>query len=125
MIPQGTSLIDTSYFDNLTAQVNAIQGGNACAELQKIINDAGASIEAELTAIRDQIAKILPLISLPTSLGSVIAWISSFAAPMIAAYANLLATEAAVLAAVGRLESAVAAAAGRLVSCSITLPSIT
>lgn len=126
MIPQGTSLIDTSYFDSLTAQVNGIQGTGACEEVQDIVDAAAASINAELTAIRAQIAKLLPATSLPSAnLGSIVTWITNFAAPLITAYNNLIATEAAVLSAVANLEAAVAAAAARLTSCTITIPSIT
>jgi hypothetical protein len=126
MIPQGTSLIDTSYFTNLTAQVNAIQGGNSCSDLQDMVTKAAASIEAELAAIRAQIAALLPVTTGPSaSLGSIVAWINSFIAPLQVAYANFIATEAAILSAVSSLESAIVAAAGRMTSCSITIPPMT
>lgn len=126
MNPQGSSLIDTSYFDSLTNQINAIQGTGACAELQSVVNDAAASVEATLAAIRAQMAALLPATTLPgASLGSIVTWITNFAAPLITAYNNLIATEAAVLAAVAKLETAIASAAARLTSCSITIPPIT
>jgi hypothetical protein len=43
---------------------------------------------------------------------------------LIQAYANLAATEAAVLSAVANLEAAIAAAAARLTSCTVTVPPI-
>lgn len=126
MNPQGSSLIDTSYFTNLTTQINAIQGTGACAEVQKIVNEAAASIEAQLTAIRAQMAALLPATTLPgASLGSIVTWITNFAQPLITAYNNLIATEAAVLAAVANLETAIANAAARLTSCTITIPPMT
>jgi hypothetical protein len=126
MQPQGHSLVDTTYFTNLTNQINGIQGTGACAELQAVVNEVAASIEAELTAIRAQINALLPAITLPSAnLGSIVGWITNFAQPLITAYNNLVATEAAVLAAVANLETAIANAAARLTSCSITIPPMT
>jgi phage-related minor tail protein len=125
MQPQGQSLIDTSYFTSLTAQINGIQGTGACAVLQEVVNDAAASINAGLAAIRAQITALLPATQLPTaSLGSIVTWIENFAEPLIKAYNNLIATEAAILSAVASLVAAITAAAARLVSCSITIPTI-
>jgi len=125
MQPQGQSLVDTSYFTNLTNQINNIQGTGACAELQAVVNEVAVSIEAELAAIRAQIAALLPAITLPSAdPSSIVSWITKFMAPTIAAYNNLIATEAAVLSAVASLEAAIANAAARLTSCTITIPPI-
>jgi hypothetical protein len=123
MTPQGTANVNTGYIDNLTAQINAIQGTAACADLQKAVNAASASIEAELSAIRSQIAALAPIITIPAANpGAIVAWITSLVSPQITAYNNYVAQLSATLAAVARLETAIGAAAARLTSCTITIP---
>jgi len=85
MQPQGTALVNTAYFSDLTAQINAT---NVCTELQALVNSIMAMLQAEVTAIKAQIAALLPLLSLPTDLGSVITWITHFAGSMSTPYTN-------------------------------------
>ena len=125
MQPEGTAIVNTGYITQLTARVNAISGTGACAELQSAVNAGAASIQADLTAIRTQIAALSPLITPPTSLGAVIAWIGHFSNPLIAASNTYIAQLTAVLAAVTDLETAIANAAARLTSCTITIPPMT
>jgi hypothetical protein len=37
MQPQGAAVVNTAYIDQLTAEVNAISGNGACAELQAVV----------------------------------------------------------------------------------------
>lgn len=119
MQPQGTALVNTAYFNSLTAQINAI---DTCAALQAVVNTVMATLQAEIAAIEEQIASLLPLITLPTDLGSVIAWITKLAGPYIAAYENYIAQLAATVAAITALATAIENAASRLTHCTITIP---
>jgi hypothetical protein len=121
MQPEGTALVNTSYFAELTARVNAI---NVCSDLQEVVSSVMASLQAEVTSIERQISSLLPLTTIPTDLGSVISWITNMATPYIAAYNNLIAQQAAVLAAIAELTSAIDNAASRIEGCVVTVPSI-
>lgn len=121
MIPQGTALVNTEYFDSITAQINALDD---CSILQTLVNQVMATLQAEVTAIESQIAALLPLITLPTDLASVISWITSFATPAIRAYENYLATITAVMASINGLITAIQNAASRLTHCTISIPAI-
>jgi hypothetical protein len=119
MQPQGTGVFNTTYITDLTDEINSING---CAELQLVVNEAAAQLQVELTAIRAQIATLLPLVTLPTSLGSVISWITSFASPLIQEYEHYIAELSAALSAITALEAAIANAARNLTNCTITIP---
>jgi hypothetical protein len=121
MQPQGAGLINQAYYENLIQQINNL---NACGELQALVNEAMASIQAEVSAIEQQIASLVPLITLPTDLGSVISWIKNFATPLIKPYLNYISQLEQTLAQIAALTSAIEAAAARLVHCSITVPPI-
>lgn len=122
MQPQGTAPVNADYFDKLTTQINSI---DLCADLQALVNGVMASLQAEISAIEEEIAAILPLLTIPTDLGSVITWITNFIAPMQAAYTKFVAQLAAMLAKITALTDAIASAASRITSCSITIPPIT
>ena len=121
MQAQGTSPVNTSYFDSAISTINGI---NVCSDLQSVVTNIGGSLNAEITAINAQIAALLPLLSIPHDLGSVISWITAAIAPHQTAYNNLLAQITAIGAQVSALESAITAAAARITHCSISIPSI-
>ncbi len=121
MQPQGASLVNAAYFEQLTADVNAIDG---CAALQALVNAAMGTLQAEVTAIEGQIASLLPLITLPTNLGQVISWIAAFATPLVKPYENYITQLAQTTAAIAQLTQAIEAAAKRLEHCTITVPPI-
>jgi hypothetical protein len=127
--PQGSSLIDTAYFDSLTAQINAI---NVCSELQAVVNEAFSTLQNEKNAIEAQIEALLPalaLLELPTDLGSVISWIGNLVTglinPIVLPYTNYAAQLIAQAEAIANLVTAIENAASRIESCSITVPPIT
>lgn len=123
--PQGTGVINPQYYSKMIEQIDAVGNGpgtGACAEIQLIVNQVSATINAQLAAIRAEIAKLLPLITPPSSLGSVITWLGHFSEPLIKQYNDFVADLAATLAQIGELEAAIARAAARLTSCSITIP---
>ena len=121
MQPQGTSLLNTAWIDELTNDINQI---DACAALQALVNTAMATLQAEVNAIEAQIAALLPLIVIPTNLAGVIAWITKFIDPQIQAYLNYVAQLEQLLTAIAALTQAIQGAAERLTHCSITVPSI-
>ena len=122
MQPQGTALVNAAYFNSLADQINAI---NECAVLQEVVNEVFASLQAEVTAIEDQIAALLPLITIPHTLDEVITWITNFIAPQARAYANYATQVTQLIAAIANLTTAIENAAARIGSCSITVPTIT
>jgi hypothetical protein len=124
MQPQGTGVTNPAYFSALTAEINGIQGTGACEAIQALVTRAMASIQAEVTSIKAKINALLPQTAVPSDLGSVISWIKSFQAPIIAEYEAALAALNAVLSSITALVTAIGAAAARLTSCSITVPTI-
>lgn len=125
MQQQGNSPVNQQYFTSLTAQINNLNDASACAEIQKIVNQAAASIQAELASVKAQIDALLPFTKIPTDLGSVISWITNLATPSIKAYATYTAQLSSILSSASALESAIANAASRLTSCSINIPPMT
>lgn len=122
MQPQGSAIINQAWFDKTTAELNAI---DKCADLQAIVNAAFATLSAEVAAVRAQIAALLPLLTLPTSLGAIISWISSFGTGLTAPYLKYVAQLAQLLSNIATLTAAATAAAGRILNCAITVPPIT
>lgn len=122
MQPQGTALVNTAYFDSLIAEINSI---NLCADLQAVVNQVMASLQAEISGIEAQIAALAPIITLPTDLPSVITWITHFVDPQITAAANYAIQVEQMVAKISALASAIESAAARLESCTITVPTIT
>ena len=122
MQPAGTALVNSDYEANIIAKINAI---NVCADLQSYASEAMAEIQSELTSVRRQIAKLLPLTTIPTDLPSVISWITSQATPYIAAYENCLAQVTAIEARVAAVTSALESAAARIASCTVSVPGVT
>ena len=159
MQAQGIAVVNTGFFDEVAAHINGIAAqasqefkliettfGDAAAqieavtakvaeieaELQGVVTRAMASIQAEVSAIEAQAAALLPLITMPHDLGSVISWITNFATPMIKPYLNYTAQLSQTLAAIASLQSAIRNAVvsinfaipGLSVSVSISLPTI-
>lgn len=125
MQSQGTTAGTAAYFDNMTAQINAIDNV-PCEVLQTLVNTVAADIQAQLAAIRAQIAALTIIVKIPgANLGEIVTWIENFVAPYIKALAAFEAQLVQVLAAVARLEAAIASAAARLTSCTIVIPPIT
>jgi len=125
MEPAGTAATNPAYFSELTAQINAIQGTGACAEIQRVVNLAFASIQAELTSIRNEIAKLVPIVAIPSaSPGAIVTWITNFVAPYEAALVAFNAQVSAIISGVAALAAAIGAAAARLVGCTITIPTV-
>lgn len=127
MQPQG-SIFNTDHINALVDRINATQ---QCGELQELVNEVYASMQAQLDAIGAQLAALQPLLDLlkvPTSLDAIISWlrnfITAFLGPYVAAYAKYAAQLAAVIIAIEQLTAAIEAAARRLTTCSIAVPSL-
>lgn len=121
MQPQGTGLINTAFYDNMISELNKIEN---CAGLQVYIDEAMATVQAEINAIEAQIASLSIVLTIPTDLGSVITWITNYIHQLTGPYSTYLAQLTATLAAIARLTAAVEAAAARLTNCHITMPVI-
>jgi hypothetical protein len=122
MQPQGTSLVNAAYIAQVTAEINSI---NTCALLQQEINAVAATLNAELASIQLNIDVLLPLITIPTDLGSVIAWISHLAQQYIGPYLNYIAQLEQLAVQIALLVAAIEAAVQRLSHCQIAVPQIT
>jgi hypothetical protein len=128
MQPQGTAATDTDYFTALTARINAING---CAELQAVVNEVMASVQAEKNAIEAQLEALAPILALlsPPSIDTIVSWaenlITAVLTPMYRP-ATTYATQLVQLAtAVAGLATAIENAAARLESCTISVPPLT
>jgi hypothetical protein len=118
--------INTEYFANLTAQIEA---STTCAELQAIATEAVDSLNsltASITAQTATIAPVLALLTPPTNPTAVISWvetyITDYLTPQLASYTAYVAAEAALVAEVATLTAAITAAAARIGLCTPTIP---
>jgi len=70
------AIVNTDYYDNIVAQIEAIPD---CVTLQAQADKIIASLQEQLQAAQDQLAKVQPVLSLldpPTSPDDVIDWIN-------------------------------------------------
>ena len=127
MIPQGSTLINTDHFVNLTASVNACE---SCAQLQSLTNDAFASMNAIKAGIQTELAALAPILALlsppSASPGAIVSWITGFISgtltPMVKPTITYAAQLSATLTQIANVTAAIEAAAARLTSCSIVVP---
>ena len=79
MVPQGSTLINTDHFVNVIDSVNACE---TCAQLQGVVDDAFASLNAVKAGVQSELAKLMPALSLlsppSANLGAIVTWITSF-----------------------------------------------
>lgn len=130
MQPQGSSVIDTAYFTNLTGQIHAT---NSCSELQALVAQAFASIQAGQSAIQAELASLAPILALlePPSAnpGAIVSWITNLISGVLTPMTKPSITYAAQLAAqagqIASVLSAIEAAASRIGSCTVTPPTLT
>jgi hypothetical protein len=118
--------LNPQYFTSLIAKVNAF-GDNIhsdedaiCTAIQNFEAEIMADIQAMLTSIENQIKSLLPMVSIPTDLGSCISWITNAAAPYIKAVAAAEAEIAEVTSSLSALAAAIQNAASKLTSCTVT-----
>lgn len=118
--------LNTAYFTNLTAQINA---ASSCAEIQALatiavdsLNDLTASITAQAAVIAPELA----LLTVPTNPTAVVAWVSNFITdyltPQLASYTAYVAQLSALAIEAPAIIAAISAAAASIGSCSITIP---
>ena len=118
--------LNTAYFTNLTAQINA---ASSCAEIQALatiavdsLNDLTASITAQAAVIAPELA----LLTVPTNPTAVVAWVSNFITdyltPQLASYTAYVAQLDALAIEAPAIIAAISAAAASIGSCSITIP---
>jgi hypothetical protein len=129
MNPQGSTALNSEFFTDLIAQINAI---DLCADLQVVVNEAFASLSAVKAAIEAEIASLDPILALLTApganLGAIVTWIEGLITHVLTPYTIPIATYTAQLAQlasqIAAVIAAVEAAAARIVNCTITIPSI-
>ena len=128
MQPQGSSIVNTAYFDAAIATVNAIP---TCADLTKFALDELVSLAATKDGINAQLADLEPLLALltiPTNPAQLLTWasnfITSYLAPQLAPYTTYTAQLIAYEAQIARLVAAITAKAASIPNCTISLPSI-
>jgi len=133
VIPQGSAVINTAYFDSLVDRLNSAVD---ISDLQDTVDDAFGSLSAHKAAVMAQIEALAPFLALlnPPTIdpSKIVTWITSLIttqiAPQVQVYTQY-ATEIAMLTSkVGELTSAVSAAEQRLkdkaATIGGTLPSI-
>lgn len=128
MNAQGSLIVDTAYFDSLTARINAATSG---AELQRLVDDAFPSVQAQVSAVHAQIAALAPALELlslnPASLPSVITFIQKLVTEILTPYLQPYITYTAQLSATVASATALAAAVQSKASSlhvSVTVPTI-
>lgn len=127
MQPQGASLINQQYLDNLSKAVAAVP---SCAALQSMVTPSVESLNALKAGIQAQIAKVAPfavLLTVPVTPQEIKDWmkayIEDYLAMQLEPMMNLAAQLSALEAQVTALEAQVVAVAADLASCEISLPS--
>ncbi len=130
MIPQGSMLVNTKFFEELHRRADSIQ---TCGELQAFTTETIESLNASLAAITAQMAMLAPILSLlqPPSANpaQIVTWITDFITAFLTPYVKPYATYAAQLpamtAAIAQLTATLQAKASSIDSCSLSVPSIT
>jgi hypothetical protein len=110
--------INTAWINNITKQIDAIPD---CASLQALIDQVVAQMNAQIAGMERQVEALLPLITIPTSLGEVISFCTAQVSFYLAQYDQALAAEIALVAAYTNLISAMTTKISEL-KCSITPP---
>jgi hypothetical protein len=130
MFPQGTSILNPSYFTSLIHQFN---GAGTCAELQAAVNRTFASLQAEATAVEEQIELLEAMLALLVNPGAdlqkIATWVENYILNVLTpqlkpaiTYSTQLTQFATQIA---TLTSAIEDAAALIKGCSITVPTIT
>ena len=127
MIPQGTTILNTEIFTNLTA---AAQAAPTCAALQSVTDSAFASLNALDGAMSEEYAALEPILALLTAPAAnpsaIVTWItnfiSAFLTPIAKPAINYPTQVTEFLSQKAALEAAIEAAAAALPSCTITIP---
>lgn len=127
MIPQGSTLINNDTFTNMTASIHACK---TCDQLQALVNDSFASLDALKAGVQSELDKLLPALSLLTapsaSPTAIVTWINNFITntltPMVKPTITYAAQLSATLAQIAQVTADIEAAASSLTSCSITIP---
>jgi hypothetical protein len=128
MQPQGSAPFNPAYFQALTHQINSVRD---CQDLQVLVDEAFASIQAQMSAIAAQLSAITPLLALlepPKNLLQLIGWIGNFITHFLKPYLKPYVTYALQVAeltiAIAALTEAIQNAAANIQTCSITVPKI-
>lgn len=128
MIPQGSTLVNTSTFDNLIDSVNAC---DSCAQLQSVVNEAFASINAVKAGIESELASLTPVLALlsppSASPGAIVTWLTSFITVTLTPMTKPTITYAAQLTEmveqIAAVSVAINAAAAKFTNCAVSTPS--
>lgn len=125
MIPQGSEILNTQYFTDITAAMSAAE---SCAELQALVTEAMASINAFEAGINADLAAMLPMLSLltaPTSPGAAISWITNYIStiltPYLKPYITLGTQLTDLLAQIATLTALIPTLSAKFPSCDITI----
>jgi len=110
--------LNTEFFDNLNASIEAIP---TCDALSDLISGILEMFTDYLASISDKITEALGLLDIPTDLSEVIEWITSFIGIEQAKYIELVAMQALYVAEFARLVATITDKISSL-SCSISPP---
>lgn len=129
MIAQGSHLVNSVHFSNLTKSIKAAR---SCEELQALADEMSESLSALKSGISAELASLQPMLALlqapGANLAELVNWISNF----IKAYLTQMAQPALVYATqlaelelqIATLASAISDAASRFTSCSVSMSGI-
>jgi len=124
MNPQGSSTINLDWLDSIQDALNNI---TICSDIQALIDEIFATLDALMQAMYDQIDKLLAwlaLIEIPT-IEDIITWVTdfimAFIEPQTGAYLKYLEQLEAYAAAIAALIDAIAAIELTIPDCSLTV----
>lgn len=123
--PPASTVYNPAFLNNIINQIDGIAADidaiNPCAALQALVNEVMAQIQAEINSIESQIAALNILVTIPTTLGQVIGWITNFISPYIQAIVAFIQQLEQMVQAIEALIAAIEAAASRITNCQISV----
>lgn len=127
MIPQGTAPINIDFFKGIQDRIN---GCSSCDQLNGVVGEAYASVEANIDAINAQLALIQPILALlnppSANLTQIVTWITNYITavltPMVAPYAIYPVALAEIAAQMAELPDIILNKSLQFPSCSVPIP---
>ncbi|MGO4704080.1 hypothetical protein [Dyella sp. 2RAB6] len=129
MLGQGSSIINTAYFDALKVRANGIR---SCEDLQAFTSEVMGSLNANVAAINQQLAMLQPILALlkppAANPAEIVSWLTNFITAFLTPYAKpavvYVAQVAAVMAAMAELQSLLQSKSMEFPGCSIAMPDL-
>lgn len=128
MLPQGSEVFNTTYFDSLLEKVNSV---GSCDQLQTVSIDVLGSLNALKAGITSQLEALTPILALlsPPGPEDAVSWITNFIEvylrPLTLPTVNYSLQLTELTAKIAEITSAITSKQVEFPSCNVTLPQVT